>query len=105
MSQKKLSKEVVAAWPEVFENVKLNVVPVKYLSTITIVFKDKRVWTVNVKEGNKKNGWEIIEHNIDEIVKNYKQHIINIDFKLDTDKIKRDVTKLTNKFLRKYDIK
>ena len=104
MSQKKLSKEVVDTWPEVFENVKLNVIPIRYLCSITITFRDQRVWTVNIKDDQKKNGWEIIEHNIDEMIKNYKRHIINIDFKLDTVKIKRDVTKLTNKFLKKYKI-
>lgn len=101
MSGKKLSKEVIESWPEIFEEVKLNVVPIQYLCSVHVKFKDKRIWTIDVGPKTRDANWQTIERNIHELVMNYKRHIDSIDFKLDTDKIKRDITKETNKFLRK----
>lgn len=101
MSLKKLSKDVVESWPEIFEEVNLKVVPIKYLCSIHVKFKDKRVWTIDIKPNTRHENWQTIENNISELVMNYKKQIDSIDFKLDTDKIKRDITKETNKFLRR----
>jgi hypothetical protein len=101
MTVKKLNKEVIDSWPEVFEEVNLKVVPIKYLCSVHVKFKDKRVWDIDVGPKSRDENWQIIEHNIQELIMNYKRHIDSIDFKLDTDKIKRDITRQTNKFLRK----
>jgi hypothetical protein len=101
MFVRKLSKDVIESWPEIFEDVNLNVVPIRYLCSINVKFKDKRVWSIAIKPEHRKDHWQLIENNIHEIVMNYKNHIDSIDFKLDAERIKRDVTKETNKFLRK----
>jgi hypothetical protein len=101
MSPKKLSKDVVESWPEIFEEVSLKVVPIQYLCSVHVKFKDKRIWNIEIKPRNRNENWQTIEQNIQEIVNNYKKHIESIDFKLDTDKIKRDITKQTNKFLKR----
>lgn len=101
MPVKKLSKDVIESWPEIFDEIKLNVVPIKYLCSVHVKFKDKRIWTINVGSKSRDENWQTIERNIHELVMNYKRHIDSIDFKLDTDKIKRDITRQTNKFLRK----
>jgi hypothetical protein len=101
MSVKKLSKDVIASWPEVFEEVYLKSIPIKYLRSLHVTFKDKRVWTINLNSATKHNDWANIEKNIFELVTNYKNQIISIDVKVDSDRVKRDVTKLTRKFLRK----
>jgi hypothetical protein len=101
MSVKKLSKDVIASWPEIFEEINLNSIPLKYLCTLNVKFKDKRVWTIDLTSKNKLDQWNIIEKNIFELITNYKHHIESIDVKLDTDRIKRDITRQTNKFLRK----
>jgi hypothetical protein len=101
MSPKKLSKDVVESWPEIFEEVSLKVVPIQYLCSVHVKFKDKRIWNIDIKPRTRNENWQTIEQNIQEIVNNYKKHIESIDFKLDTDKIKRDVTKQTNKFLKR----
>ena len=40
MSKNKLPAEVVDYWPEVFENIEIKAVPVKYISKVEVVFKD-----------------------------------------------------------------
>jgi len=101
MSEKKLSKDVIASWPEIFEEINLKSIPLKYLCALNVKFKDQRIWTIDLNKKSKLVHWDIIEKNIFELVTTYKDHIESIDIKLDTDSIKRDITKQTNKFLRK----
>lgn len=100
MTSKKLSKDVIARWPEVFEEISLNVVPLKYLHSIQIKFKDRKTWTVEITS-KKDTDWESVEKNIHEIFTTYQDSIDNVDFKLDTEKIKKDIIKETNRFLKK----
>lgn len=101
MTVRKLNKEVIESWPEIFEEVKLNVVPIQYLCSVHVKFKDKRIWTIEVGPQLRDENWQAVEKNIHELVMNYKTHIDSIDFKLDTDKIKKDITRQTNKFLKR----
>ena len=101
MTVRKLNKEVIESWPEIFEEVKLNVVPIKYLCSVHVKFKDNRIWTIEVGPQLRDENWQTVEKNIHELVMNYKTHIDSIDFKLDTDKIKKDITRQTNKFLKR----
>lgn len=98
---KPLPKEVIAHWPEVFGDVKLNVVPLRYLSTVLINFKDGKTWEIKITTQTKKGGWEIFEKNLSEMVKAYEEKIDNIDFKLDTNRVRKDIEASTQKFLRK----
>ena len=41
---KPFPKDVVEHWPEVFGEITLNVVPLKYLDSVTVTFKNKKVW-------------------------------------------------------------
>jgi len=105
MTVKKLNKEVIESWPEIFEEVDLKVVPIQYLCSVHVKFKDERVWTIDVSPKSRDANWQVIEKNIQELVMNYKKHIDSIDFKLDTDRIKKDISKITHNFLRKRRLK
>lgn len=105
MTSRKLSKDVIEHWPEVFGEIQLNVVPLKYLSSIQIKFKDNKVWNVSVGTKDKTDNWDRVEKNIQEIFQTYQDQIDNVDFKLDTEKIKKDIIKSTNKFLKNKKLK
>ena len=96
-----LPKDAIAHWPEVFGEVKLNVLPLGYLHTVLVNFKDGKTWEIRVTANVKKEGWEAFEKNLSELVRTYEESIENIDFKLDTDKVKKDIVKSTAKFLKK----
>ena len=53
----KLSKDVIAHWPEVFKDIDVKTVPIEYLQSITIYFKDGRKWVVNVDKKAKANSF------------------------------------------------
>jgi hypothetical protein len=98
---KSLPKEVIEIWPEVFSEIKLNVVPLRYLHAILVTFKDGKVWEIKMDQQGRKPNWDELEKNIQEMFRTYEDKIENIDFRLDTDKVKKDVIKASQKFLKK----
>jgi hypothetical protein len=96
-----LPEEVIKHWPEVFGEVKLNVLPLRYLHAVMVNFKDGKTWEIKVTAKTKKEGWETFEKSLSELFKTYESRIENIDFKLDTDRVKKDIEKETQKFLKK----
>lgn len=100
-SGRTLPKEVIELWPEVFGEIKLNVLPLRYLHAVLITFKDGKTWEIRTTPADVKKGWEPFEKSLAEFFKNYEDRIDNVDFKLHTEKIKKDIERSTRKFLRK----
>lgn len=98
---KTLPKEVIESWPEVFGEVKLKVLPLKYLHAVIITFRDGKVWEIKVTTKTKSSGWDSFEKSLSELLKTYDRRIDNIDFKLDTDRVKKDIERRTQHFLKK----
>jgi hypothetical protein len=96
-----LPKDVIAHWPEVFGEVKLNVVPLRYLHAVLVNFKDGKTWEIKITAKTKRDGWEAFEKNLAELFKTYDAKIDNVDFKLDTNRVRKDVEKGTEKFLKR----
>jgi hypothetical protein len=96
-----LPKDVIDHWPEVFGDVRLNVVPIGYLHTVLVNFKDGKTWEIKITAQTKRNGWPAFEKNLAELCRNYEERIDNIDFKLDTQRVRKDIEKTTQKFLKK----
>jgi hypothetical protein len=98
---KKFPKDVVQHWPEVFGEISLNVIPLQYLDSVIVTFKNGKVWDVNFK--NKSH--ESFEAELKEWLTTYESTIDNVDFRLDTERIKKDMIKITNKFLKNRKLK
>ena len=96
-----LPKDVIAHWPEVFGEVQLNVIPLRYLHTVLVNFKDGKTWEIRITSQHKKEGWPAFEKNLAELVSNYDHQIRELDFKLDTERVKKDIEKETQRFLKK----
>ena len=96
-----LPKDVIEHWPEVFGEVQLNVLPLRYLHTVLVNFRDGKTWEIRITATTKRNGWSAFEKNLSELFKSYEDNIENIDFKLDTDRVRKDIEKQTQKFLKK----
>lgn len=98
MSSKKLPKEVVDHWPEVFEDVDVEVIPVEYLYAIRITFDDGITWDVSIDKNSTETD---VETAIEEVLNEYEDTIASIDFRLDTEKVKRDISRRTHIFMKK----
>lgn len=102
---KKFPKDVVEHWPEVFGEITLNVVPLKYLCSITVTFKNQKIWEIKVNTKQAQQDWDSFEEHLKEMLASYESEIENVDFKLDTERVKKDITKHTTKFLKKKRLK
>lgn len=96
-----LPKDVIESWPEVFGEVKLRVLPLRYLHAVLITFKDGKTWEVKITQEDQKKGWDTFESSLSELIKSYETRIDNIDCRLNTTKIKTDIEKSTRRFLKK----
>lgn len=108
MSKKKSSEttqlppEVVEHWPEVFQDLDVQVVPLEYLHSIRVFFEDGKVWEIDIERSLSKSGAEeALEDTLEELFEEYEDVIVNVDFRLDTDRLKRDIQDRTKMFLKK----
>lgn len=98
---KKLPQDIIDHWPEVFRDVDIKVVPVKYLHSVRVFFTDGKVWDIDVAKSREKENAEDIEHSLEELFNNYEENIDNVDFRLDTVKIKSDIQGRTRSFMKR----
>lgn len=103
--RKKFPQDVIDLWPEVFSEIDLNVIPVRYLDTITIEFTNKEVKEIKLTKIHPDASWIEFEKRLKEVLLSYEKEIDNVDFKLDTERIKKDIIKKTNEFLKQRKIK
>ena len=100
-TKKRLPKEVVAHWPEIFSDLHVESIPVEYLLSIKVTFKDGKNWEIRLKNNRQKMTNKELEKQITELFKTYGDAIKNVDFRLDTNNVKADITKRTKTFLKK----
>ena len=98
--KKTLNQTIVDQWPEIFGDVSLNAIPVPYLHSVLITFKDGRQWNVILNPEDQKSELGEIPKNLTELFENYNQQIQNVDFRLDVERIKKDIMKSTKRFLK-----
>lgn len=98
MSNKKLPKEVIDYWPEVFEDVEVEVVPIEYLNSVRVSFLDGITWDIDLKNEPDE---VYLEEALGNLIESYEDTITHIDFRLDTEKVKKDISKRTHIFMKK----
>lgn len=89
-------RHLVKEWPEVFEDLYMNTMPVAYLEKIHLEFADGRVWEINIKEELSKQQPEAIADTLLNTLQEYKEEIEKIDFKVDINKLKLDIKNSTD---------
>jgi len=82
---------LVTKWPEVFEDLYINSLPIDYVDLIKFEFTNGRQWIVNLKE-NLNNDIKTLESMILESVKDFEDEISNLEFSIDIIKLKKDIT-------------
>ena len=88
---------LIKEWPEVFEDMYMNTMPVAYLKNVRLEFNNGRIWEIDIQEqlGNATN--EIVAEKLLDTFQEYKEEIIKVDFAIDIQKLKEDVIKQTKK--------
>jgi hypothetical protein len=92
-------RHLVKEWPEVFEDLYMNTMPVAYLDTVHLEFADGRVWQINIKDQLKEVEADSIADKLLETLSEYKDEIKKIDFKVDIERLKKDIGDSTKSIL------
>ena len=82
---------MVNEWPEVFEDLYMNTMPVVYLDKIHLEFIDGRVWEIDIKEELDRKNPDQIADSLINTLQEFKDEIKKIDFKVDIDRLKKDI--------------
>lgn len=101
MPKNKFPQEVIESWPEILEDVDVQVVPLEYLHSIRVTFEDGKVWDIDISKSLEKGVDFDIETALEDIFEEYEDTIVNVDFRVDTDKVKRDIQSRTAYFMKK----
>jgi hypothetical protein len=96
----KPAKDVINQWPEVFEDLYMNTMPVDYLQCVVIEFEDGRVWEIDITDHLNDHDNKPLAERLTKTIKEYQNEIKKIDFKIDIEKLKHDVESSTNKFFK-----
>lgn len=100
-NKKKLPKDIIEHWPEIFSDIELKVVPIKYLHSVRVEFIGGKQWVIDIAKSKVTESLESIENSLLELLNQYQDQILHIDFRLDTAKLKTDIQNRTRHFLKK----
>lgn len=92
-------RHLVKEWPEVFEDLYMNTMPVAYLEMIHLEFSNGRVWQIDIQAQLKESNPDSIADKLIETLSEYKEEIIKIDFKVDINRLKKDISDSTKTIL------
>ena len=99
--RKTFSPDIVAKWPEVFKDIDIKAIPLQYLDSVSVKFANGKVWDIRLNEQGKADPHKQVEKSLKEMFHTYKSSIKNVDFKVDTDRLKTDIQKRTKQFMKK----
>ena len=101
-AKKKLPQSVIDKRPDVFKDKHIKAIPLQYLHSIRVEFSNGKIWDVLVlEEYIVKNPIARLENTLQSLFDTYKTSIKHIDFRVDTDQVKKDIQKRTKGFLKK----
>jgi hypothetical protein len=98
--KKSFPKEVIDHWPEIFEDIDVKVVPLEYLHSIHVSFEEGETWIIEFDKVSDITTEEINE-TLRDLFDEHQENITNVDFRLNTKKVKEDIQKRTSYFLKK----
>jgi hypothetical protein len=85
-------------WEEILDSVDMDFLPIEYISLVIVKFDDGRVWEIDLLK--QKKGTEDVEETLERFFEEFEDTIVNVDFRLNIEKLKLDVTKRTRRFLK-----
>jgi len=78
----------------------MNTMPVHYLESIRLEFGNGRIWEINIAEQLSSSHSDIVANRLVETFAEYKEDIKKIDFKIDVEKLKKDIQNQSNDFFK-----
>jgi|TARA_B110000240_G_C13202119_1_gene326637 hypothetical protein len=101
MSKNRLPLEVIDYWPEIFEDIEIKAVPVKYISGVKVSFTDGKTWEIDLDKDQGEESDLSLEETLNTFFKEYNNMIKSVQFKLDTPTLVNDVKTKTKTFMKR----
>ncbi len=92
-------RHLVKQWPEVFEDLYMNTMPVAYLETVNLIFSDGRIWEIDVKSQLSSNDFDLVADKLLGTIREYQEEITKLDFTIDIERLKKDISDQTKTIL------
>ena len=92
-------KDVIKEWPEIFEDIYMNSMPIKYIHGVEISFTNGRIWAIDLGEQLEFNNEDEIVEKLMVALKDYQEDIQTINFQVDVERLKNDVINSTKGLL------
>lgn len=92
-------RHLVKEWPEVFEDLYMNTMPVAYLEYVHLEFANGRVWQIDIKSQLLEQEAEVVATRLLDTMSEYREDIVKLDFKVDVEKLKKDIGDSTDSIL------
>lgn len=90
---------LVSQWPEVFEDLHMDTMPVAYMNLIRLQFGDGRIWEIDVASQLQESQPEAVADSIVDILEEYAEDIVDIDFDINVELLKEDIKNETKNLL------
>lgn len=92
-------ENLIKEWPEVFDELYINTMPIAYLKSLRLEFEGGRIWEIDVKQQAQEYSADIVIEKLLDTFQEYKNDIIKVDFSIDIEKLKNDIKNETDKLL------
>jgi len=85
-------------WSDLFEELEIKQIPMKYIECAIITFKDGTTWEVEFSSGEDVDEDELDElgQELEELFITYEDDIDSIDIRLDTERVRKDISRKTD---------
>jgi len=91
--------QLIKEWPEVFEDLYMNTMPVAYVKSLRLEFKSGRIWEIDIVEQLEDFSSDALADRILETFNEYRNEITRVDFSIDIEKLKNDIKNQTKDLL------
>ena len=96
----KLPQEIIDHWPEVFQDIEIKAIPIEYIRTANVYFDNGDIWEIDI-QGDFIEDHDSAEEALELFFEEYDDSIVKVDFKIDSEKVIKDVKTRTKTFMKK----
>lgn len=94
-----LPDQLVQEWPEVFDGLYINIMPVYYLNSISLEFGTGMMWQIDISPEIDFVDPDIMSNVINDVLEECGEELEYIHYNFNIEKFKDDIVSLTNSFL------
>ena len=76
----------------------MDFIPLEYVNAVIVGFVDGKEWEIDIKKT--KQTTDDVDSILEDFFKEYDDTIEKVDFRLDTERLKKDIQKRTTRFLK-----